>query len=178
MRCLVDCHCEESNNGHLRQTLAQMESELVEVARRILKTASDPFTGVINFLHERPENKSLPGKVINTVLQQTFCNEEIPALIKIMAGHVREIYRYSNVIDIIKEHPTTEKWGAFLIKQKERINFEVGLEKGRLVLNNIQGLVGVEHGIELPLEKILVQPPNLIVTVKMGILHPQKVVSI
>ena len=177
----MDCHCEDakdSKDHQLMQKLVTMEQELVEVARRILKTASDPFSGVIKFLHERPENNSLPGKLVNNVLQQTFCNEEIPGLIKIMAGHVREIYRHSNVIDIIKEHPTTEKWGNFMIKQKERIKFEVGLEKGRLVLNNIQGLIGVEHGIELPLEKITVSPPNLIVTVKMGMLHPQRTVSI
>jgi hypothetical protein len=160
------------------QKLVSMEQELVDVARRVLKTASDPFTGVIKFLHERPENNSLPGRLVNSVLQQTFCNEEIPDLIKILAGHVREIYRHSNVIDIIKEHPTTEKWGNFMIKQKERIKFEVGLEKGRLVLNNIQGLIGVEHGVELPLEKITVSPPNLIVTVKLGMLHPQRTVSI
>jgi hypothetical protein len=174
----VDCQCEQANNHQLVQKLVNMEQELVEVARQILKTASDPFTGVIKFLHERPENNSLPGKLVTTVLHQTFGNEEIPGLIKIMSGHVREIYRNANVIDIIKEHPTAEKWGNFIIKQKDRIKFEVGLEKGRLVLNNIQGLIGVEHGIELPLEKITVSPPNLIVTVKMGMLHPQRIVSI
>jgi len=174
----VDCQCNEGNNHQIVQKLVHMEQELVEVARRILKTASDPFTGVIKFLHERPEDNSLPGKLVTTVLEQTFGNEEIPGLIKIMSGHVREIYRTSNVIDIIKEHPTAEKWGNFIIKQKDRIKFEVGLEKGRLVLNNIQGLIGVEHGVELPLEKITVSPPNLIVTVRLGMLHPQRIVSI
>ncbi len=174
----MDCHCDDANKDPLLQKLVNMEQELVDVARRVLKSASDPFTGVIKFLHERPENNSLPGKLVNSVLQQTFSNEEIPGLIKIMAGHVREIYRHANVIDIVKEHPTTEKWGAFMIKQKERIKFEVGLEKGRLVLSNIQGLIGVEHGVELPLEKITVHPPNLIVTVKLGMLHPQRTVSI
>jgi hypothetical protein len=47
-----------------------------------------------------------------------------------------------------------------------------------MVLKNIQGLIGVEHGVEVPLEKILVQPPKLIVTVRLGILHPQRVVDI
>lgn len=170
----MDCHCNEESTSQL----AGLQQELVEGAKRVLRSAGDPFTGVIKFLHERPENNSIPGKLVNTVLEQTFGNEEIPGLIKILSGHVREIYRHSNVIDIIKEHPTAEKWGNFIIKQKDRIKFEIGLEKGRMVLNNIQGLVGVEHGIELPLEKITVSPPNLIVTVRMGMLHPQRTVSI
>jgi hypothetical protein len=174
----VDCQCNREDNQQSLLKPASMEQDLVEVARRMLKTASDPFSGVIKFLAERPEDNSLPGTLITGVLENTFGNEEIPGLIKIMSGHVREIYRHANVIDIIKEHPTAEKWGNFIIKQKDRIKFEVGLEKGRLVLNNIQGLIGVEHGVELPLEKITVQPPNLIVTVKMGILHPQRTVSI
>jgi hypothetical protein len=174
----VDCQCNRENNQQSVQKPVSMEQDLVEVARRMLKTASDPFSGVIKFLAERPEDNSLPGSLVMSVLEKTFGTEEIPGLIKIMSGHVREIYRHSNVIDIIKEHPTAEKWGNFVIKQKDRIKFEVGLEKGRLVLNNIQGLIGVEHGVELPLEKITVNPPNLIVTVKMGILHPQRTVSI
>jgi len=171
----VDCKCEEGSN--LKDRLVSMEQEVVEVARKVLKSASDPFTGVIKFLHERPEDKSLPGYAVNRVLQETL-GSEVPALIKILAGHVREIVRHSNVIDIIKEHPTAEKWGAFVIKQKDRIKFEVGLEKGLLVLRNVQGLIGVEHGIELQLEKILVQPPDLIVTARLGLLRPERVVSI
>jgi hypothetical protein len=46
------------------------------------------------------------------------------------------------------------------------------------VLKNIAGLVGIEHGIEAPLEKILVKPPKLIVTLNMGLLHPQKVLDL
>jgi hypothetical protein len=177
----MDCKCNEVSNSQNSQKFAQfaqIEQELVDIARRVLKSASDPFSGVIKFLHERPENNSMPGRLVSSVLDKTFGSDEIPGLIKIMAGHVREIYRQANVIDIIKEHPTAEKWGNFVVKQKERIKFEVGLEKGRLVLSNIQGLIGVEHGVELPLEKITVVPPNLVVTVKLGMLHPQRTVAI
>src|SRR5262249_50281134 len=102
----------------------------------------------------------------------------IPSLIRILASHVKDVMRKSNVINIINEHPNAERWGNYIIKQKERINFEVGFEKGKLLLHNISGLIGVEHGIELPLEKILVQPPKLIVTVKLGLMHPQRVLDI
>lgn len=171
--------CGRDHNGQFMQKLKTVEHDLVDVAKRVLRTASDPFSGVIGFLHERPENSSLPGYVINKILIDTFgCTENVPALIRILSGHVREVIRHANVIEMVNEHPSTEKWGNFMIKQKERINFEVGREKGLMVLKNIQGLVGVEHGIELPLEKILVQPPKLIVTVRMGLLRPQKVVDI
>jgi hypothetical protein len=152
---------------------------MVEVLSRVVKSASDPFSGVIKYLAERPENQSMPGYLVKGLLTETFGSQEaVPSLIRILSGHVREVIRQSNVINIINEHPSVENWGAFVIKQKERINFEVGLEKGLVVLKNIQGLIGVEHGVELPLEKILVQPPKLIVTVRMGILHPQRVVDI
>jgi hypothetical protein len=171
--------CGRDLNGQFMQKLKTVETELVDVAKRFLKSASDPFSGVIGFLHERPENTSMPGYLINSILLDSFGSQEnIPGLIRILSGHVREIIRYSNVIDIINEHPSAEKWGNFVIKQKERIKFEVGRERGLMVLKNIQGLVGVEHGIELPLEKILVEPPKLIVTVRMGLLRPQKVVDI
>jgi hypothetical protein len=91
---------------------------------------------------------------------------------------MREVCRHKNVIELVNEHPAAEKWGNFIIQQKERINFEVAFECGKLVLKNIHGLVGVEHGIECPLEKILVVPPKLIVTVRLGLLRPQKEVDL
>ncbi len=174
----MDCQCYERVNSQIRQKLRSLEQELVEVARLILKKSGDPITGVVRFLEERPEGTSLPGYLVHGVLEQAFGGEEIPGLIKILSGHVREVVRHANVIELIKEHPTIEKWEDFIIKQTDRIKFEVGLEKDRLVLKNINGLVGVEHGIELPLEKILVKPPHLIVTVKMGLLRPQRTVAI
>ena len=65
-----------------------------------------------------------------------------------------------------------------MIKQAESMRFEIGVEKGHLTLKNIKGLFGIEHGVELPLEKIVVQPPKLIVTANMGLFHPQKVLDI
>jgi hypothetical protein len=113
------------------------------------------------------------------VLRETFEDEtSIPSLIKILAGHVREINRRANVIDILNEHAVVEKWGSYLIKQKERIKFEITRERNLFVLNNINGLYAVEHGMELPVETIRVEPPVLIVTVKLGVLRPQRIVSI
>ncbi|HEY9713814.1 MAG TPA: hypothetical protein V6C72_10110 [Chroococcales cyanobacterium] len=166
-------------SGELRQKLMNMENELAEVARRMLKTAGDPFSGVIRFLAERPEDTSLPGFLVNMILDDVFGDrEQIPGLIRILAGHVREIARKSNVINIINEHPKLDRFGELIIKQTERINFEVGWEKQKIVLKNISGLFGIEHGIEVPLEKILVAPPKLIVTVKLGILRPQRVLDL
>jgi len=167
------------DNWHVRQRLKDVEHELFEVFTRVLKSASDPFSGVIGFLHERPEDQSIPGMLVKSVLADAFgSQEDIPGLIRILSGHVREIIRHANVINIVNEHPSVENWGPIVIKLKEKINFEVGREKGLMVLKNIQGLIGVEHGVEVPLEKILVQPPKLIVTVRLGILHPQRVVDI
>lgn len=175
----MDCASCKDSNRQLVQKLISIEHDLVDTARRVLNRAQDPFSGVIGFLEERPENVSLPGYVVNKVLVETFGDmEKVPALIRVLAGHVREIIRQSNVINIVNEHPNAERWGNFIIKQKEKINFEVCWDKGKLMLNNIQGLVGVEHGIELPLEKIQVSPPKLIVTVKLGLLRPQRVVDI
>src|ERR1700722_8142900 len=170
----------DHDNGNLRQKLKDFEHELLEVFTRVLKSGTDPISGVIKVLHERPENQSIPGFLVQTVLTEAFGSQEaIPGLIRILSGHVHEIIRYpNNVINIVNEHPSDEVWGPFLIKLKDKIKFEVGWEKGLMVLKNIQGLIGVEHGIEVPLERILVQPPKLIVTVKLGILHPQRVVDI
>lgn len=177
----MSCNCsrDESAIGPIAQKLLGKEQELIDAAKKFLNKASDPFSGVINFLHDHPEDSSLPGLIVNRVLLGAFGeSENIPGLIRVLASHVHEIARKSDVINIINEHPAVEKWGQYLIKQKEKIAFKVCHEKGKLLLNDIVGLVAVEHGVELPLEKILVSPPNLIVTVKLGLLRPQKVVEI
>ncbi|HMW91030.1 MAG TPA: hypothetical protein PLI59_19350 [Candidatus Obscuribacter sp.] len=166
-------------DAQILETLMSCEKDLVEVARGIVKGASDPFSGVIKFLQDRPDGASLHGYLVHRVLMETFGSvDEIPGLIRAIASHVREVIRQSNVISIVNEHPTTERWGSYIIKQKERMRFEVGMEKDSLVLKNIVGLVGMEHGVEAPLEKITVKPPKLIVTLNMGILHPQKVLDL
>lgn len=175
------CNCcrDESSLGPIAQKLLDKEQELIDAASKFLSKASDPFSGVINFLHDRPEDSSLPGLIVNRVLLGAFGEaDKIPGLIRVLASHVHEIARKSDVISIINEHAAVEKWGQYLIKQKEKIAFKVTHDKGKLLLNDIVGLVAVEHGVELPLEKILVSPPNLIVTVKLGLLRPQKVVEI
>ncbi len=175
----MDCDCcGKEQEPQILQKLASMEQELIEVANRVVKGASDPFSGVIKFLHDRPEG-SLHGYLVERVLVETFGgSENVPGLIKALASHVKEVIRQANVINIVNQHPTAERWGTYIIKQKERMKFEIGTEKGNLVLKNIVGLFGMEHGVELPLEKILVQPPKLIVTVNMGLLHPQRVLDI
>jgi len=177
----VTCDCSDRNNlnEQILKTFAEMELELVKAADRIIESASDPFSGVIRFLHERPDDSPLHGYLVDRVLLETFgSREQIPGLIKAIGSHVREVIRQSNVIKIINEHPTQERWGEFIIKQKELMKFEVTNEKGFLVLKNIHGLVGIEHGIELPLEKIQVKPPKLIVTANLGLFRPQKVLDI
>lgn len=177
----MSCNCcrDESAINAIGQKLLGKEQELIDAAQRFLSKATDPFTGVINFLHDHPEDSSLPGLIVNRVLLGAFGDpEKIPGLIRVLASHVHEIARKSDVINIINEHSAVEKWGQYLIKQKEKIAFKVCNERGKLLLNDIVGLVAVEHGVELPLEKILVSPPNLIVTVKLGLLRPQKVVEI
>lgn len=173
----MDCRC--PGKELLKEQLQKIEGDLVDVARKILRTAGDPVSAVIRFLHERPEGQSLPGYVVDKVLLEAFDSpEQIPGLVRILAGHVREISRTRNVIGILKEHPAAERWGQYLIKQADKINFEVGRERDRLVLKNIGGLVAVEHGLEIPLDKILVNPPKLEVTLRMGILRPQRVIDI
>ncbi len=177
----MDCPC--PGKDLLNRQRAKLENEIIElidVARKIVKTASDPVSAVARFLHERPENTSLPGYVIDRVLEEAFdCPEQIPTLVRILAGHVKEISRgRSNVIDILKEHPGIERWGNYIIKQAETIKFEVGRERDRLVLKNIGGLIAVEHGIEIPLDKILINPPKLEVTLRLGVLRPQRIIDI
>jgi hypothetical protein len=174
-----DCGDRKSMNAQIREKLVACENDVIDVGRRIVRGAADPFSGVIKFLENRPEGASLHGYLVNRVLLETFgSKDEIPGLIRAIASHVREISRHANVISIHNEHPTSERWGSILIKQKEKIRFEVATEKGCLVLKNIAGLVGSEHGIECPLEKILVQNGKLIVTLNLGFLHPQKVLDL
>lgn len=172
----MDCRClNQAKNSQLQK----IELEMVEVAKRVIRNAGDPVTAVVRFLQERPEGTSLPGYVVAKVLHESFDGvENVPGIIKVLTGHVHEIIRHSNVIDIINEHPAMERWGSYLIKQKDRIKFEVGLEKGKLALKNMSGLVAVEHGVELQLEKILIVPPKLEVTLRLGLLHPKRLVDI
>jgi hypothetical protein len=178
----VDCRCPTKELIKVKlQRIEDDLTDLVDVARRIVKTASDPVSAVARFLHERPENTSLPGYVIDRVLLEAFENrpEQIPSLVRILAGHVKEIKRRgNNVIDILKEHPGIEKWGSYLIKQSEVVKFEIARERDRIVFKNIGGLIAVEHGIEIPLDKILVNPPKLEVTLRLGILRPQRIIDI
>jgi hypothetical protein len=160
-------------------TLRKLETELIDVAKKILRTASDPITAVIRFLHERPEGQSLPGYVIDKVLLETFeSDDRIPGLVRIIAGSVQTINRRSNVIDILKDKPASERWGIYLIKQSKNIKFEVAREHNKLVLKNIGGLFAVEHGIDVPLDKIVVNPPKLEVTLRLGLLRPQRIIDI
>lgn len=175
----VDCRCQDGLINRQLQKFEKMEGELVDVAKRILRTASDPISAVVRFLHERPDDSSLPGYVIDRVLVEVFDSEQqIPGLVKLLAGHVKTITRHRNYIDILKEHPGVERWGSYLIKQTETIKFEVAREKDKLCLRNIGGLIAIEHGMEIPLDKILVNPPKLEITLRLGLLRPQRIVDI
>ncbi len=179
MSVTCDCCAPEKLPEQLLQKLSEVEQELTLKAQRIVKAASDPFSGVIRFLEDRPENSSLHGYFVDRALIDTFgSRDQIPGLIRAIASHVRHVIRQANVISIVNEHPTAERWGQYVIKQAESMRFEIGVEKGHLTLKNIKGLFGIEHGVELPLEKIVVQPPKLIVTANMGLFHPQKVLDI
>jgi hypothetical protein len=176
----VDCRC--PGKELIKDQINRIEgdiAELIDVARKIVKSASDPISAVAKFLHERPEDESLTGYVIDRVLLEAFdTQEQIPSLVRILAGHVKVISRRRNVIDILKEHPGVERWGAYLIKQADIIKFEVSKERDLTVLKNIGGLVAVEHGIEIPLDKILINPPKLEVTLRLGVLRPQRIIDI
>ncbi|MGK3868208.1 hypothetical protein ABI118_15525, partial [Enterococcus faecium] len=82
--------------------------------------------------------------------------EQIPGLVRLLSAHLRSVVRESNVIAIYNEHFSQADWCGYLIKLKEHVKFEVTREKDKLVLKNIAGLVCIEHVVELPLEKILV----------------------
>ena len=169
----------QSENGQdLLARLAEVEREVVEKAKNVVKGASDPFSGLIKFLHQRPENEGLDGQVVEAVLIESFGSvEEVPDLIRAIAARVRTVIRESNVINITNDGITLQEWGKFVIKKTEVMKFEVTYEKGELVLKNIKGLFGIEHGVELPLEKIQVRPPKLIVTAKLGLVKPQRVLD-
>jgi hypothetical protein len=179
----MGCDCRKMGlnvkGAHLINKAQDAEEELVRIARSILGGASDPISAVIKFLQQRPEGASLTGYVMDRVLTETFGDyENIPALIKILAGHVHEIIRQSNVISVINEHATVEKWGDYIIKQTCRIKFEVTKEREFIVLDNIVGLFAIEHGITVPIEKITIKPPKLIVTLNLGIIRPHRIVDI
>lgn len=177
---ILNCECDGHEEPEKKGLKLETEiSEMGESARRLLKTASDPFSAVIRFLHERPENVAFNGLSIRTVLNDAFGTpEQIPGLVRLLSSHLKEVVRQSNVIAVYNEHFSQADWCGYLIKLKEQIKFEVGKEKDKLVLKNIAGLVCVEHGIELPLEKILVNPPKLEITLKLGLLRPVKAVDI
>jgi hypothetical protein len=175
----MECICVNKPDSALRLKLKDMHEDMVQRSRRILRSATDPVSAVLHFLKERPEGASLAGYVVDHVLYETFEDHaNIPELVKILAGHVREITRQADVIDVINEHAAIAKWGNYLIKQKERIKFELQKERDIFVMNNIVGLTAVEQGVELPIEKISVQPPHLVVTVKLGVLRPKKTFAI
>jgi len=156
-----------------------MERDLVETGKKLLRTASDPISAVIRFLHERPDNSPMPGCLVKRVLEQVFeHSDQVPSLVRILSGHVKEVIRQSDVINIINEHPAVERWGHYIIKKKERVRFEIVRERGKVALKNIVGLVAVEYGIECVLEKIIVNPPNLEVTFALGIFKPQRTVDL
>lgn len=175
-------HCDCDANDIVSKQLLKFEAEMqdmVDTARRLLKTASDPVSAVIRFLHERPEHLPLHGQFVKDILLHAFDSpEQIPGLVKLLSAHVKEVVRSSNVIALYNEHFSQAVFGGYLVRLKEQVNFEVAREKGKLVLRNIAGLTAVEKGIELPLEKILINPPKLEVTLKLGLLRPVKAVDI
>lgn len=174
----MECKCGQVVPGAEVEKLQALEAELAELAGKTVKAASDPFSGVIRFLADRPENAPLPGNVLNGVLDRVFAESKCPGLLRLMSGHVKEVVRRGKSVEMVKEHATSEPFSDFVVKQAQKVKFDVADEKGKMVLNNVQGITGVEHGIDLPLEKILVSPPNLVVTVKLGLMRPQKTVEI
>lgn len=174
----MDCSCNKQALNRLQKIEAEM-TDMMDTARKLLRVASDPVSALIRFLHERPENVSLAGESIREIVRDAFGScEEVPGLVRLLSGHVREIYRHANVIDVRNEHLFEEMWSGYLIKLKEQIKFEVAREREKIVLKNIHGLVCIEHGMELPLEKILINPPKLEITVRLGLLRPVRAVDI
>ena len=175
----MTCICRRTNRQNLLPKKSEQEDELIYIAKGILRSANDPISAVIKFLQERPEGSSLTGYVMDRVLTETFgSREKIPALVGILAAHVHEIIRQSNVINIVNEHPAIEKWGDYIIKQTDRIKFEVTKERDLFVLKKISGLFAVEHGIAVPVESVAIKPPKLVVTVNMGVLRPNRILDI
>ena len=115
----------QSENGQdLLARLAEVEREVVEKAKNVVKGASDPFSGLIKFLHQRPENEGLDGQVVEAVLIESFGSvEEVPDLIRAIAARVRTVIRESNVINITNDGITLQEWGKFVIKKTEVMKF-------------------------------------------------------
>lgn len=179
MSCECRKSCNSAGDANIKEKIEEAEADLINLAQNILRTASDPITAVIQFLQERPENAILRGTVIHNVLAGAFGEyENIPGLVKVLTGHVREIIRHANVINIINEHSTVEKWGSHIIKQTDKIKFEIAKERGIIVLQNIGGIFAIEHGISVPIEKITIKPPKLIVTLNVGLFRPNLTVDI
>jgi len=181
----MDCICKNVSDSAkaklqaMQQDMIAMHQDMVDTAKRILRSAADPVSAVLRFLQERPEGTSMAGYTMNYVLLEAFEDEsKIPGLVKILAGHVREVSRHSNIIELVNSHPAVEKWDQYLIKLKEQVKFEIRRERDLFVMDRIVGLTAVEHGIELPVELIKVEPPDLIVTVRLGPLHPKRILSI
>jgi hypothetical protein len=176
----LNCSC--PSYKIVNEQIHKLENELADMAftaRRLLKTASDPCSGVIRFLHERPENVLLNGLSVRSVLLDVFGSyEQIPGLVKLLSTHLRTVVRQANVIAICNEHFSQADWCGYLIKMKEQIKFEVVREKDKLVLKNIAGLICVEHGLDLPLETIKFNPPKMEITLRLGLLRPVKAVDI
>jgi len=175
----VDCRCNAAEASDRLQKIENEILDMTDTAKRLLRVASDPVSAMIKFLHDRPEHVSLAGGSMRQVLLESFGTcEQVPGLLRLLSGHVREIVRHANVIDVHNEHLFQEMWAGYLIKLKEKIKFEVGFERDRIVLKNIHGLVCVEQGMELPLERILVNPPKLEITVRLGLLRPVRALDI
>lgn len=167
------------NALELLSKLADVEREIVKKAKDVVVGASDPFSGMIKFLHEHPENEKLEGPVVEAVLLESFGSfEKVPEIIQAIAFKVRTVIRESDVIKVTNEETIFRSLGKYKIRKTENMVFEVCYEKGELVLKNIKGLFGTDCGIELPLEKIQVKPPKLIATFKMGFTRPQKVLDL
>jgi hypothetical protein len=163
----------------MKDQLVIIEQELIDAAKHLLKTSSDPMTAVIRFLHERPDNTSLPGYVIDAVLIEAFgASDKIPGLISVLAVQVQEIRRQANTIKIINHNPTASQWGNYLIKKTETVRFEIAKEKDKLVLKNIVGMQATELGLEAQLERVLINPPKLEIGLKLGMIPVMKVVDI
>jgi hypothetical protein len=175
----MDCICKSKPDSAFRTKLHEMHSELADRAKRIVRSAADPVSAVLRFLQERPEGTSLAGYAMSYVLLEAFEDEaKIPGLVRLLAAHVREINRQANIIDIVNSHAAVEKWDHYLVKLKEQIKFEIRRERDVFMMDKIVGLTAVEHGIEAPVELIKIQPPNIIVTLRFGLLRPQRVLSI
>lgn len=177
----MNCPCSRKRlaNLPLVQKIVLVEQDLMDVARRILRTAGDPVSAIVRFLAERPENTSLPGYVVDRLLLETFGDKEnIPGLVAVLAGHMKETIRQANVIKIVNEHPAVERWGDYIIKATDLIKFEIAKERGLFVLKDIVGLKAVENGMEVALERILVDPPKLLITARLGLFPIVRTVDI